>query len=469
MLFIAFVFYRIELLGENNMNNRRKIIIALVSFVVLPFVFVYKNGLYNIKNLIKTLLIQISKWDQKRTSTHLGKGDKKSEVFISKNGTPQENLRKAISMLGGIDKYIGKKDIVVIKPNLQWWNQGRSNLAAIKAFIDILFEMPNFKGEVIIAENIHFMDENLPESERDNIRGWTHFSEINGDIEGVNHNVNSLIELYTKQGFNNISKCHWRDGGGKRDLWGNGKGGGLTDNPLVRDGYYWSSEEYIFKGFFGMKKWKVKMSYPIFTSSYSGITIDLKKGAFRRNRTTGTAEVLDDRKVRLINFAALNTHGDDTGITSAVKNYMGITDMSCGYWGLEPKNYANIHFCGDRYYRHAKAGPIGHFIKTIKKADINIVTAEWVGWGSRTDITKAAQAKTILVSTDPFALDYVGAKNIVLPISKNNRLHDPENFESPIHKYLLLALNACGSGTIDPANINIRSYDYLTNEYTQRA
>ncbi|MCX8012619.1 MAG: hypothetical protein N3A64_05660, partial [Desulfobacterota bacterium] len=85
-------------------------------------------------------------------------------------------------MMGGIEKFIGKNDIVILKPNCQWWNQGRTNLAAMKGFIDLVLSIPDFKGEIIIAENHHFMDEFLPEGEKDNIRGWTHFSEINGDI-----------------------------------------------------------------------------------------------------------------------------------------------------------------------------------------------------------------------------------------------------------------------------------------------
>ena len=35
-------------------------------------------------------------------------------------------------MKGGIEKIIGAGDIVVIKPNVQWWNQVAPNLSAIK-------------------------------------------------------------------------------------------------------------------------------------------------------------------------------------------------------------------------------------------------------------------------------------------------------------------------------------------------
>ncbi len=329
-----------------------------------------------------------------------------SKVYVAKNGTPEENLKKVMEMMGGIEKFIGINDIVILKPNAQWWNHGRTNLAAMKSFLDLVLKIPGFKGEIIIAENHHFMDEFLPDDEMDNVRGWIHFGEINGDIDGVNHNLNTLIELFHKKGYKNVSKYHWRDGGPKHNKWGNGQNGGIVKSPSDGDGYVWTDIDYTFTEDFGFKKWKVKMTYPIFTSSYSGITIDFKNGAFKRDKV-GNDNYLSDRPVKFINFAVLNTHGEDTGITSSIKNYMGITDLSCGSWGLEPKGYVNVHQCGDSQYPYAKAGPIGYFIKTIRKADLNIVTAEWVGWGSRTDITKATQMRTILASTDPIALDYI--------------------------------------------------------------
>src|SRR3972149_639979 len=122
-----------------------------------------------------------------------------SHIYVVKNGTPQQNVTKTIEMMGGIKSLIGVNDIVVLKPNAQWWNQGRTNLAAMKGFIDLVLGIHGFKGEVIIAENHHFMDESLPEGDKDNIRGWTHYSDINGDIDGVNHNLNTMIELFQRQ------------------------------------------------------------------------------------------------------------------------------------------------------------------------------------------------------------------------------------------------------------------------------
>lgn len=389
-----------------------------------------------------------------------GSGEAVSDIYHAKNGTPQKNVSKVIEMMGGIEKFIGVNDIVVLKPNAQWWNQGRTNLAAMKGFMDLVLNIPGFKGEIIIAENQHFVDPSLPEEEKDNVRGWTHFSEINGDIDGVNHNLNTLIEMYQNNGHKNVTKSHWRDGGprpkGKKPK---ASDGGIVSGPFEKDGYVWTDIDYVFSPIFGLKKWKVKLSYPVFTSKYSGITIDFKDGAFMRDGKGG-GEHLPDRPLKFINFAVLNDHYHNTGITSAVKNYMGVTDLSCGV--LKPEGYYNVHDCGGRFWGYAKAGPIGLFMKTIRKADLNIVTAEWVGYGHRTDTSLAARKRTILASTDPVALDYYGAKYLVLPLGGPNVIyHDPDDSDSPISKFLKLTVETMGEGNLDESRTAVHIHDFM--------
>jgi len=395
-----------------------------------------------------------------------------ARIFLAKNGTPQQNISKIIEMIGGIETIIGKKDIVVLKPNAQWWNQGMTNLAAIKGFIDLVLGIPGFEGEIIIAENHHFMDDSLPDGEKDNIRGWVYENEINGDIDGVNYILNGLVEFYNKNGHPNVTKYHLRDGGpNKNPRWHNAHDGGIVSGPAEGDGYVWTDIEYVYRPLhtWWVKKWVVKMTYPIFTSSYSNITIDLKNGAFQRD-SKGGGSYLKDRSVKLINFSVLNDH-PDTGVTASVKNLMGIVDLSCGEPDL--KGYYDIHDCGKInlhngrgifFYRYAKAGPLGHFMKTIRKADLNIITAEWVGYEDRTDPKKASNTKTILAGTDPIALDYYACKHIMLPLGgKNADEHDPDSSSSSIRKFLLLAQESAGEFTMDENKIKISSYDYLKN------
>jgi hypothetical protein len=80
----------------------------------------------------------------------------KGTVYRAINGKPQENLIKAIDLMGGIEKIVGEDDVVVIKPNVQWWNQGAPNLGALDAFVALVMERSGgFRGEVVIAENCH--------------------------------------------------------------------------------------------------------------------------------------------------------------------------------------------------------------------------------------------------------------------------------------------------------------------------
>ncbi|MBW2642894.1 MAG: hypothetical protein JRC89_05880, partial [Deltaproteobacteria bacterium] len=57
--------------------------------------------------------------------------DIKTTVYRAVNGRPSENLLKVIDLMGGIKRIIGIDDVVVIKPNVQWWNQGVPNLSAL--------------------------------------------------------------------------------------------------------------------------------------------------------------------------------------------------------------------------------------------------------------------------------------------------------------------------------------------------
>src|SRR3972149_5624303 len=104
----------------------------------------------------------------------------------SVNGNPATNIAKVIGQMGGIEKVIGAYDVVVIKPNVQWWNQGSPNLLSLKTFIDMIMERPGgFKGEVVLAENCH----RGPSPQTSKSSGWAKNYEWNSDIAGM-HNMN---------------------------------------------------------------------------------------------------------------------------------------------------------------------------------------------------------------------------------------------------------------------------------------
>jgi len=349
-----------------------------------------------------------------------------AKVFVSRNGSAGQNMDKVVEMMGGIEKIIGKDDIVILKPNAQWWNQGTTNTNAMKRFIELVLGIPGFQGEVIIAENHHCAGPKNSQA----VRGWT-TQERNGDF-----NLYELVDYFQKNGNKNVTKYHWIDVGSaaadqslKSKIMRPAKGlvkqmlgikaGRMVRSPADGDGYVWTDIEYAY----GEKK--VVMNYPIFTSEFSGTTIDFKYGAWRNGKYTG-------QPVKFINFAGLNHHSDFAGATSSVKNYLGVVDLSKD---IPTPEYVNFHYIGIP----GMGGAVATFMKTIRKADLNIVTAEWVGFASRTDTALSVRPRAILASTDPVALDYYGTKYILLPLGGPvSSLNDPDNANGPLYRYLKL-------------------------------
>lgn len=77
-------------------------------------------------------------------------------VFRAANGRPEENQAKALDLADGVERIVGSDDVVVVKPNAQWWNQGAPNLAAVNALVELIMDLTGgFRGEVVLAENCH--------------------------------------------------------------------------------------------------------------------------------------------------------------------------------------------------------------------------------------------------------------------------------------------------------------------------
>ncbi|MCD4811306.1 DUF362 domain-containing protein [bacterium] len=391
--------------------------------------------------------------------------DTLSHIYESKNGTPEQNMAKVLEMIGGIEKIIGKNDIVVIKPNGQQIMHNMTNTNTIKEFVDQVLSIPGFSGEVIVAENHHYHP--------DDRAGWT-TTHRNGD-----YNLNELIAYYHDRGIANVTKYHWRDGGIVRNsTLKDTERGRIVSGPGEGDGYVWTDEEYSYEGR------KTKMTYPIFTSAYSGVTIDFKNGAWKNGKYTG-------QPVKFINMSALRHHSN-AGVTAAIKNYLGVVDLTCGYRGKNPAGYYNFHyiavdwpwigilrkgmksFITSKFARKqeitrkiadfvgpqngALGGAVGHFMKTIRMADLNVVTAEYAGHQGRRKTP--GHTKTVLASTDPVALDYYAGKHVLLPLGgKKAGYNNPDNPRGTFHKYLELC-NAQGIGTLNETEMVIDKFDF---------
>jgi len=389
----------------------------------------------------------------------------KATVYKAAGPEPAVTTGRLIEKIGGIETIIDKEDIVILKVNSQWWHQGMTNTDVIAEFIRMVLDMPGFAGEIILADNNQSA---TPEK-----RGWT------TDKRNGRFNYNELIEYFNGQGFPNVGKYHWHPAGpNPTPLQFGGAGDNVVKHPSEGDGYIWPEDLY-YECPYGNK---CILAYPVFTSSYSGVTVDLKDGAFKDGQYTG-------QPIKFINFAALNHHGPYTGVTAAVKNYMGVVDMSCGYPGPAPKGTFNTHHIGasatfrwmahhrrtlrhipvvrEFYERHPvfrfryTGGVLGKYMKEIRRADLNIITAINIGWGHRIEPKMAARADTVLASTDPVALDYHAAANVLYPATVDagapdyyRKLNNPDINDGPLRNFLQECRRELG-GTLDPDKIEI--------------
>lgn len=374
----------------------------------------------------------------------------KSTVFRSINGRPDENVKKVFELMGGIERHIGSDDVVVIKPNLQWWNQGSPNLLALKTFVELVMERPGgFRGEVILSENVHYG----PRPWEVRHCGWAARYERNADLEGIDCCNELSRRLKEKFGARFTAK-HWInvDAGGRR-IYGPGDG----DGYVYCDGTGGVPLVAMENGASGDDRREVMMTYPIFTSD-RGTVVDFKDGIWEKGAYTG-------QPLKFVNFAALNHHSTYCGATSAIKNYLGISDLSGGpdphRGGRLTERFFNFHsFPFDKWAPGPRPGMIGAeigvFMNTIRKADLNITTAEWVGLASRID-PPAARTRAVLASSDPVALDYHATKYLLHPNS-GAFFHNPEDPRSPVHEYLKSCAEVSGF-MFDEQHVGIQSWD----------
>ncbi len=383
-------------------------------------------------------------------------GQSVCDLFRVVNGHPSENMRKVLELMGGVEKLVAKDDVVVIKPNVQWWNQGAPNLAALKAFVDAVMARPGgFRGEVVLAENCHRGHEPWKAA------GWGQPFQWNADLPGV-YNMKELSGHLKKRYGVRFSECHWLDldAGGRR-VHGPQEGTGYVycdgtgrvpllsvDNGVRRKG-----------------RRATIMTYPVFGTD-RGTIIDFKNGVWERGACT-------NEPLFFVNFAALNHHSIYCGATSAVKNYMGISDLSGGpdphKGGRLSKDFYNFHsFPFDEWGPGPTPGMLGAeiatFMNTVRRADLNITTAEWVGLSSRIE-APLVRTRAVLASTDPVALDYHGTKYLLHPNSRLS-IHDPDDRGSPLHQYLAKC-SELGGGVLNERLTAVKSWDFRTGRFQQ--
>jgi hypothetical protein len=155
---------------------------------------------------------------------------------------------------------------------------------------------------------------------------------------------------------------------------------------------------------------------------------------------------------------------------------MGIVDMSAGRFGLDPRTdgYNSIHYFGNPEATWRMAGPLAHFATHVRAPDLYIAVAEWVAisppaslkeWDDETgdlrlEAVTAHHANTVVAGTDPVAIDYWAAKNILWPIAqkidaRGKAQFDVDNPDSRLSRFLRYYREVYTKGTMDGALITV--------------
>jgi hypothetical protein len=388
-------------------------------------------------------------------------------VVSATTGDPRRNARAVLDGWGGVESLIGRDDVVVFKPNAQWYRQGMTNTDVLGELVRAVLQRPGgFDGEVLVAENHHFED---PLS-----RGWT-TDEPNGAL-----NLRDLVDALATESGGRVGRVHWQDAGPNPEPWQGDAGGGEKAEGPGDEGYrWWLDECHVTPA-----EQRCAMTWPAFRSPVSGDLIDLRDGVLRDGAPTG-------RRLRLINVSSINHHSRYAGVTASIKNLMGIVDMTCGFQGPEPEGYFNTHYIGMRdshaLWRWAKkrggairraihkvlpeedaidfehtGGALGHWMRTVRRPDLHVVTAEWIGFGSRTITDLSARPGTVFASVDPVTLDAVAAREALMPATRAAgdagrpflEHNDPDRAGGAFRLFLEEARKKVG-GTLDPAGAEL--------------
>ncbi len=375
-------------------------------------------------------------------------------VVLARTGDPARNAAAILDAWGGVESLFGPEDVVILKANAQWYAQGMTNTDVLGAIARGILARPGgFRGEVLVADNHHFRE--------DRSRGWT------TDRPNGRWNLADLVEALRAEGHRNVGAVAWHDAGPNPEPWQ----GDACCGVLVREpgevpeggsGYRWDLEECHVTPAGN----RCAMTWPVFTSPVSGRLVDLRDGVFEKGTKTGVP-------VRLVNVSSLNHHSRYAGVTASIKNLMGVVDMTCGFQGPEPPGYFNTHYVGMKaghgLWRWAKrrggavrklvhrllpeekvlefehtGGALGHLMRTVRMPDLHVVTAEWIGWGSRTREELSARPGVTLAARDPVALDATAAREVLLPATRAAgeagrpflALNDPDRGDLPFRRFL---------------------------------
>ena len=267
----------------------------------------------------------------------------------------------------GPDGLISTTDVVLLKINCQWSQRGGTNTDFLKELIQAIIDHPDgFEGEIVVADNGQG-------------RGSMDYDKTNS--EDKQQSTQDVVDSFTAE--HQVSTYLWDD---IKDIQVQEySDGDINDGYIVYDTADNETEIYV--------------SYPKFETDY-GTKISFKQGIWNGS------DYLP--KLRIINLPVLKSHSG-YGVTATLKNYMGV----------QTQGLANGH---DK----VATGGMGTLMVELGLPTLNIIDAIWVNANPETSVAEgpatsynhATRVNILIAGTDPVALDYWSAKNILLPTSE---------------------------------------------------
>ena len=343
-------------------KNTKTIFLAVSAICLILLIFFLSN--FQKTEAEDPSPLQITPYQNTNTS---------SDIFVLKN-TDGDEIADLISLMEkeGFFFYktetspqglIGKDDVVLLKVNSQWPERGGTNTDLVKSLITQICNHPlGFEGEIIIA---------------DNGQGRGSLSREKSNAKDISQSMEKVAECF-KENYK-VSTYLWDEI--RRKEVGEYEKGDMEDGYIVEDG---EDEDT-----------GIIISYPKFKSKF-GTFVSFKKGIFDEDK----GDYEKDR-LKIINMPVLKSHST-YGTSGAIKNYMGVpaVDLTEG----NPHNSVG-------------SGGMATLMTMTRMPVLHIVDAIWTNpyGGPSSSYEEALMTRTILAGVDPVALDYWGAKNILLP------------------------------------------------------
>ncbi len=315
-------------------------------------------------------------------------------------------------------------DVVIVKVNSQWDERGGTNTDLLKALIRAITQHPDgFAGEIVVADN--------GQGQYGSVGGGGSLDYTRNNAEDISQSIQKVVDSFAGH---KVSAYLWDRITTKRVkeyAEGNNEDGyiiGGTKNP--RTGLF--------------------VSYPKFKTRF-GTLVSFKLGVWHPE-----TQSYDSGRLKVINVPVLKSHMI-YGVTACVKHYMGVTsDKLTGRLGASSHGAVG-------------AGGMGTELAETRFPILNIVDAVWVnanpGGGPGAPYESATRTNIIAASTDPVALDYWAAKNILIPTARHLEQSavssiDPDNTAShSFGRWLRLSMEeitrAGYQATVDEARMNV--------------